>query len=800
MPQDHPSYENFMLKQFNFPSSLAAGNVTVTNLSFTLDYSNKTNPPVQLTMPLDGMKISGDSFTLRGQVDDPTVTVTASITDTNGDVSVVNGEVERNGRFWVEDLPLNSGTNTLSITVSNVVGQATVTNLNLVQSSLILTMTPVSDPSQLWQPTVSAGGSVSDPSYAVWVNGVQGTNIGGTWSADNVPVTPGGVAVFDVTAYPPGEAPAGSFSGESVVNPQTANAANSITNGADKPARLYLQSYQMTVNSMAHEEDDDSNGSSNYYTSTLYNHIDWNATNGGGDKWQGTMDQGGSWTWHDFWEQTDKWPAAGAGTYDYFSIENGVTNVYSDYSYPPVLPSDLNPNEHMIIKGHSDVTRAGDSYTYHGHAEDNETADAQWTLETGGKSLSQRQNLFKLSATAEAFKLASVTPGNDGNSPVSLSIPDLGPVDPTTIKVDGMTLGSDGVRWRTYADNDTRNVTPRVKNNDYYTFNVSQQKYELVISANYTPLDPDVVVDGATNFWVGQEIPFGAGFSPSLPEAPVVNPVKWVFDGNYRNDESNSVPGETYPTCSIDYFVNPDKLANPATTAWWVAGNNSQQLVSKLKASFAEGLTFANGQYVIATGTGLFDMIRPQATISTGTTSVGVNYKAGYLSLIFASPFAWGIKFYNTITPSELLGSTQWIQVVNQSDRELMDIHSTNHVWTRNGSAPYGDDPIPYGPQAFENGVPVDGPGLQLLDSRYTRAVASGSYTMWMMFQPPGSGHLVPLNSVSWSWSGSATNGVDGWGLEKGTNTLNPKGADTQTYPQWKSLSTDAQWQPPLLP
>ena len=229
-----------------------AGNVTDTNFSFTLDYSGKTNPPVvQITWPQDGMNLSGTNFTLRGQVNDPTVTVTASITDTNGDTNTVTGEVERNGRFWLEGLPLNTGTNMLSITVSDVVSNTTVTNLNLVQSALTLTLTPVSDDSQLWQPTISVAGTVSDSSDAIWVNGVQGTNNGdGTWSATNVPVSTGGVANFDVTAYPSGEAPGGSLSGAGI-NPRTADAADASSD-PDKPVRLYVESYLFSEHSEVH--------------------------------------------------------------------------------------------------------------------------------------------------------------------------------------------------------------------------------------------------------------------------------------------------------------------------------------------------------------------------------------------------------------------------------------------------------------------------------------------------------------------------------------------------------------------
>ena len=144
--------------------------------------------------------------------------------------------------------------------------------------------------------------------------------------------------------------------------------------------------------------------------------------------------------------------------------------MYSDVSYPPVLPSDLNPDEHMIAKGHSDMTRAGDAYTYHGQAEDSRTADAKWTLETGGKGLpglSVPQAVFQFTASAESYKEMSVAPAYDW--PVSVGIRDAGKVDPTQIKVNGKALGSDGMMYQVLSDNITRDVTPKVKGNDYYT-------------------------------------------------------------------------------------------------------------------------------------------------------------------------------------------------------------------------------------------------------------------------------------------------------------------------------------------
>ena len=200
-----------------------AGDTTTTNFNFTLDYSSKTNPPVvQITWPTNGTQIGGSNFTCQGWINDPTATVTTQLVFTNGSTNIfVNGiytnvysaEVERNGNFWFENLPLSAGTNTFTLTGQDVVGNTSVTNISIIQSDLTLTINPVSDTSQLWQPTVNLSGTISDPTYAVWVNGVKGTNNGdGTWSANNVPVNNGGTATFTATAYAPNEQqPDGSY-------------------------------------------------------------------------------------------------------------------------------------------------------------------------------------------------------------------------------------------------------------------------------------------------------------------------------------------------------------------------------------------------------------------------------------------------------------------------------------------------------------------------------------------------------------------------------------------------------------
>jgi hypothetical protein len=191
-----------------------AGNVTTTNIIVTLDFTGDTNPPViAVTWPQNGTQVSGTNFTLDGQVDNPTVTITVSITDTNSDTNVVSGSAERNGKFWVEEIPLNAGTNNLTLTVTDAAGNMSVMNISVVQTAIALTMDDLTPDSQLWHATVNLTGKISDSTYAVWVNGVKGHNNGdGTWSASNVPTTAGGTASFTMTGYAPTEQqPDGSY-------------------------------------------------------------------------------------------------------------------------------------------------------------------------------------------------------------------------------------------------------------------------------------------------------------------------------------------------------------------------------------------------------------------------------------------------------------------------------------------------------------------------------------------------------------------------------------------------------------
>lgn len=179
-----------------------AGNMTTSNLTVTLDYTGKSNPVLTLYWPTNGAEISGTNFVWRGSVDDPTVTLSAQIVDASGDTNVVTGIVERNGNFWVENLPLASGINSLTLTATDAAGNVSQTNISVTQSLVNIAITSV--PAVSNQLTVTVLGTLDTAGYTVWVNGVKATQSGSppsiNWEADNVPVNGLGTTVFEALA------------------------------------------------------------------------------------------------------------------------------------------------------------------------------------------------------------------------------------------------------------------------------------------------------------------------------------------------------------------------------------------------------------------------------------------------------------------------------------------------------------------------------------------------------------------------------------------------------------------------
>ena len=188
-----------------FHATDMAGNITTTNFTFTLDYSGKTNPPaIQMYWPQNGDQVSGTEFTLRGLLDDFTASLTAQIIDASGNTNTVQGLVERNGLFWVENVPLLEGTNYVTLTAMDAVGNISTTNLTISVSAGVTIDDFSNELGGTPRDMISVvTGTIALTNYTLWVNGVQASQYGQeNWEAYSVPVGPGGTAVVEARAIP----------------------------------------------------------------------------------------------------------------------------------------------------------------------------------------------------------------------------------------------------------------------------------------------------------------------------------------------------------------------------------------------------------------------------------------------------------------------------------------------------------------------------------------------------------------------------------------------------------------------
>lgn len=179
-----------------------AGNRVATNIEVVFTTVGDTNPPViKPYWPTNGMEISGSTFSARGAVDDYTATMKGIISG-GGHTNEINGLVERNGTFWVENIPILSNENILTFIATDAAGNSSQTNLLLTKSEidLVIESTPTGD--DLYKPTGLVSGRVT-PGYDVYVNGTKAVvSPDGQWRSDKTPIYGMGTATFDATAVP----------------------------------------------------------------------------------------------------------------------------------------------------------------------------------------------------------------------------------------------------------------------------------------------------------------------------------------------------------------------------------------------------------------------------------------------------------------------------------------------------------------------------------------------------------------------------------------------------------------------
>jgi hypothetical protein len=795
-----------------------AGNVMTTNFNYTVDYSGKTNPPTfALNWPQSGTQVSGSSFTMVGLLADYTATVTATLTDTNGVTNSYQGVVERDGTFWLDNVQLSGVTNVVTLTFVDAAGNLATTNITVYQSEVVLTM-DAPDPASLWQPTIDASGTISSDDidtsdYTVWVNGVEVTNDGyGDWYG-TVPVNPGGVADFNLTAYPPGDNPdsggggsgTGDGSGGGWQNPPDTNAISEELN-LEKPVRVYVANDEQQMDLYEHM------GLTNWATEDISQPptawMQTVQTNHYGQAWaEGLGGTGSSFSQYLQWSSdhtgdstytcaeqmtwpTNNWPWLdnGLGSFTGNDCGSSDTNIGPEViGYAGVFGESCNVSD--PVPAQPEIGWNNGWYTHYYYSlEYDQTyvrhAQTEMKLATGGRAVPGHKSLIQISGVAYGILDKRWTPEQTLYGGSYTNIP------PETVTVG--TFGNLDTNGNLYVllpdgDPDIKVVAP----NEFYIYSVGVTKYRLSIKATTNGVANfiDDVFFSAPEFCVGQQITFSPHWDINPYTGTETPPYShatadWTLPGTFVNEQP-------YPaTCDAFYdentnLLHQDSSTNSAlsTACWYVKDFKGG------KASLAMNLDF-NGQMISLTESGPFDVYRPKTSfVPTYHGTPQVVATNGVLTLRHHD---MSFKHY---IQSDFPGVAGYVQLVNGSwltDPEGIPLIGTE-LDGKLGDFPRGTPSINPTLIGYSIGAAYfyDAPSLPLSDNA-TTTEEKLEFSTYLMFKPNGSGNIfVPLRLVNWELNDAASpNSSGGWTPSGSATITGNTDNDTTTFPQWTRTYT----------
>jgi hypothetical protein len=793
-----------------------AGNTTSTNLIYTLDYSGKTNPPgIALYWPQNGTQMSGGgSFTWRGHLDDFTASVIASFVDTNGNTNVINGLVERDGDFWIENVPISAGTNSFNITATDVVGNSNTTNVSVVESGVTLTIDTLTS-NQLSAPEATVTGTIGTIGYKVWVNGVQAIISSGSWTASNVMFPSGGTALVQaraITNTDNGGNGSGGGGTASYVNPGNPSSSSAVDteDQQDKPPRFYVDTYTENESGMTGQSETD------YWAlgvPTGYWSYDNQYDVAQGVNWADGVGGTGNWTWQELLDTSE---ASGPETNSFQQ-----NTVWPPSSWPGVLGGtvtrtgygsddyDTNAGSPVILE-HCDigvpvVDGTGSYQTgtpFIGPYQlfqivQKETRHAQATtkLFTGGKGLVGQTVLCVVTDAVTPIECIKLPPPFYLDGP----FPATPPVPPTSVKAGELGyLGTDGVANSIQPGGVTVDATASVAGLPYFTNNPVGGVAPLHITANSIVLSNDVVVSNA-NFLVGQFITFTL---TGVPSDVVATNFHWSFGGDYFNAQSNAVASVSFPTCSLDPYINQSLLTAPVSTNFWVSGGVTSPNIYSATVNLtlvptngnpAQSCTVQGAFYMLRPLPAFYVQIRDQVRVDSNQWVNGS--PSGTTRLYFGinhNPSNVGIAFGYTNAPVAPLSTNTYgqyfvTQVIDSYTVEYNLVSGGNCSGYETNDTLGLDTQYPYGGISSQstNFEWTDSPGQQLSVALWL--YEANSFSTYLMFQPNVGGNsvAVPMYKTEWNWYGSATNNP--WGLKSGSAAASPA-AVTEQFPNWTHI------------
>jgi hypothetical protein len=739
-----------------------AGNQTNLQFNIVLDYSGDSTPPaLNLIWPKPGMQLSGTNFTLRGQLDDPTASVVATIVNTNGQSNTVTGTVARDGVLWVENIPLSPGTNSITLAMTDGAENTATTNFNIVGSSSHLVITPIAD-GVLTAPPITVTGSIDSTNYTVWVNGIKATlNTNGTWSAESVFYADGGVAVIQARAVPNsdngGNGTTNLTAHPNAIDPGNPSSDPSLSFDAEIDPEIapYIRLRSIDANQTWQNQVVDPPDPNSLWTSTVKEHWGWGEFCYEDLTSSGTLNNQ---PYNEHYRLSFPWdilPPAGAyGSGSELWEANGL--VLIDRTVPPGDPSIWWPYYEIVLMQETDDhfasknVSSGQTSSYHVSIK----LDGEHELVTPGTGRAHNQHLYTFHGGGATFRNIH---GSDSDISYTDEIPS------TEISVAPLgRLDADGNMTVNLADNTVLPLRTTAEGYPAYAAGVSiAYAGKLIITANGTNL--------ATNtpeFCMGQRVELTASWDPPLPEGVQMN-ISWVASDDFINRIDAPSGGG-----SPGYVNVAGLMTNNPLSLWWYSDGEK-------RISCYASRSPTNGQNASISASGKISMYRPAVTFTDSPPAWATNATiSGTPSLSLGNGNGGDMSFEVRVT-SKFAGRADITQLVNRvaangnttGDTIGFELDNTRfHVSATSNpnSTPqvYADVPKPL----FFN----DGPCFELAHTIFNNTTSIyDKFSDYVLFRPDAGtassniyvtlGIVTSSTNISWAWSAATTYSGGSW-------------------------------------
>ena len=568
-----------------------------------------------------------------------------------------------------------------------------------------------------------------------------------------------------------------------------ANATVQTPLNQDKQTRLFVQSYQQKTDIQNKTYFDDYDVYGNALASGTgqnKSHDDYNWTDG--QEGSGSQSDQQSGTYQDRsiqtsgssqWTSQQNWPPS---TWENLGSDYGTQTASGDYDWDVFSPIIGPP---VIIKEHCNINVPyGNSWTDYNYPDiavfENggysgnyvRTADAVMKLQTGGKAIPGRQNLWAIGASATQY--TPINAGAGTGAPEIVFLPQSIVAQDIIIGELGK-QGSDGKLWVMLPDDVEKTVTPSVPGKDYYIFDITRtDKYTLTINANDHDLSQET-----PEFCVGQLVTFVPHWSPGTPPYTEGDSIfHWHLPDKFVNE-----PYQYSAYCN-SYRRNDVWLAYRTTHCWYVNQPGGA-------CSIGMNLKFSNGQAVSIAAAGNFTVYRPTRITDNMCDEFGVTVN-------ITDPCLYVTNIGNTISlgdhqggyarfwaayrakPGDCFQETQIVQSYRQWGY-APPLNSGSDwwfdgAWTKPGSiSPAGT-----------NGI-----GLVQQTDKYPwvyleqpESKVNDVFKTYFQYNPGGGGIWVTLGRINWSWADDATYNGSYWNIPSGTIS-SPQYHEDDNFPLW---------------